>query len=86
MASGGFSSEHPVERIGTVLVNEIRTAAAAGSDETVFEGAIYPGTLPVEPEELLDLEERIRRLVVHHLNDTGIPISAKRPQTVEASP
>lgn len=57
MASGGISSEHPVKRIGTVLVNEIRTGAAAESDETVFEGAVYPGTLPVEPEELLDLEE-----------------------------
>jgi len=86
MASSGFSPDHPVERMGTVLIDEIRTATAAGCHETVFEGVVYPGTLPVEPEELLDLEERVRRLVVHHLNDTGIPISAKRPQTVEASP
>lgn len=86
MARSGINLNHPVQRIGTVLVDEIRTAAAAGSGETAFERGSFRGSLPGEPEELLDLEERIRRLVVHHLNDAGVPVSATRPSTVEASP
>ena len=86
MASSGFNSDYPVRRIGDVLVDEIRTAAAAGSEETTFEHETHRKTSSEESEKIFDLEERVRRLVIHHLNDTGVPISAKRPQTVEASP
>jgi hypothetical protein len=86
MARSGVNLDHPVQRIGTVLVHEVRTAAAAGSGETTFERGSFRGSLPGESEELLDLEERLRRLVVHHLNDAGVPVSATRPPTVEASP
>lgn len=84
-ASGGYIVNVD-DRISTVLVYEVRTASAAGVKETIFQGEVYPPSTEQKSVELLDLEEKVRRLTVHHLNDIGIPTSARRPQTVEASP
>ena len=71
----------PEERHATVLVDHVRTAAAASVTDTSFHVKEDR-----RDETLQDLEERIRRLAVHHLNDLGIPVSAQRPYTVEATP
>lgn len=86
MAALGSYIVSAEDRITTVLVYEIRTASAAGVNETIFQGEVYPPSTEQKSIELLDLEEKVRRLTVHHLNDIGIPTSARRPQTVEASP
>lgn len=71
-----------VVRAAEVIVFEVRTAAQAGIGEQIFTGRIRGQ----DADELEDLEERVRRLTAHHLNDVGIPTLADRPFFPEASP
>lgn len=84
MAAVNDYTTNDTARHATVHVDYVRTATAAGLplDETLF----FPQPNSSETEALEDLEERIRRITVHHLNDMGIPVSARRPFSVEATP
>lgn len=85
MAAVNASATGSNVRHATVFVDYVRTATAAGMppNETVFPKS---NARESEADALEDLEERIRRATVHHLNDIGVPVSARRPFSVEATP